>query len=920
MTDALSNDIRHEANTALLEVDKGLRSVRIGDQCEAIVKLPALMEKFPFPVLINVAFLKLADLFRTGTNLLRLNILKVVQLCDKHLTKITNCDEFVRRIYSVMHSNDPVARAVTLRVFGSSSVIMGDRRNIHHSIHRSLESNDRVEVEAAIFATTQLCPHSKLFASGVCEKIAIMVQGLSTPIEMKLKLIPILQQMHHDIGMASQVRDLCVKLLAAYPSLPFVTVILPILTKLSVTTLVDVSAQVHLLLAYVQGDVRHKVRMVALQNLLYTARHAPQSWSKWSVQTLVEVVDRLSNEKEKESVLRVLFSLSASTAVHTLTVHRDTFLAHCYSHNLNIVTFSLGVMSNCTIATAGRADHAHDLEALGRHLLESLLTIQLSALRGSRPLSVLLSSLVKVAKHTDIATMAQNTIVLLLPKFPCSHVILGCRALSAMVKSSDDGQITPKLLRYLQECSHDNQQEIMLPVATILIERQSVLACSDPARRAILPSLHSSLWSAPPWLAYKVARKASIMGFHELAAPVYLKLTGHVTSSKYRNWLYGLEQFSRAQLFLHGHTSSSSLLPALSKVSAVMNNTFLLIKTSGPPSSFPMDYLEVLTSLYDAHIRLLSTCVSVKIVPPSSVSASGNLEHKFTPCLQQFCTVAECLSTLYSSLFDGDCATLEYIALLQQSCLLMANAISSIAFSLKPLCSPKEGPARGTELSGEFSSKYMLGRVCSDVLKSVETAASFLKIVPLGEEHVQALTECSVKMLSVPVLLPHCFFRALQHTTVKLVLSPALPAVGQSIMVQLNSHMTLSVEGVVEHNGRTRQYRFPKAVHIRAVPKVEKLLSHDAKTPSLCVLERTEQIQQDYFHAEFLFTLPVAAYYTITIQSDLLDQNHTVWRTGQSTAMSVLVDTEENLKQHQLRQKEPSNIISIPVSNKSQKV
>ena len=54
---------------------------------------------------------------------------------------------------------------------------MGERRNVHHSIHRSLESNDRVEVEAAIFATSQLCPHSKLFASGVCEKIAIMVQG-----------------------------------------------------------------------------------------------------------------------------------------------------------------------------------------------------------------------------------------------------------------------------------------------------------------------------------------------------------------------------------------------------------------------------------------------------------------------------------------------------------------------------------------------------------------------------------------------------------------------------------------------------------------------------------------------------------------------------------------------------------------------
>ena len=55
---------------------------------------------------------------------------------------------------------------------------MAERRNIHHSIHRSLESNDRVEVEAAIFATSQLCLRSKCFASGVCEKIANMVQGL----------------------------------------------------------------------------------------------------------------------------------------------------------------------------------------------------------------------------------------------------------------------------------------------------------------------------------------------------------------------------------------------------------------------------------------------------------------------------------------------------------------------------------------------------------------------------------------------------------------------------------------------------------------------------------------------------------------------------------------------------------------------
>ena len=44
----------------------GLRSPRPGEQCEAIVRFPTLMDRFPFPILINTAFLKLADIFRTG--------------------------------------------------------------------------------------------------------------------------------------------------------------------------------------------------------------------------------------------------------------------------------------------------------------------------------------------------------------------------------------------------------------------------------------------------------------------------------------------------------------------------------------------------------------------------------------------------------------------------------------------------------------------------------------------------------------------------------------------------------------------------------------------------------------------------------------------------------------------------------------
>ena len=104
-----------DANAALAELDQGLRCGRLGEQSEAIVKFPRLFAKYPFPILINSALLKLADIFRQSSNFIKLCVLRVVQQSERHLDKITNVDEFVKRVSTVLHSNDPVARALTLR-------------------------------------------------------------------------------------------------------------------------------------------------------------------------------------------------------------------------------------------------------------------------------------------------------------------------------------------------------------------------------------------------------------------------------------------------------------------------------------------------------------------------------------------------------------------------------------------------------------------------------------------------------------------------------------------------------------------------------------------------------------------------------------------------------------------------------------
>ena len=68
--------------------------------------------------------------------------------------------------------------------------------------------------------------------------------GLDTPVDLKLKLIPMLQHMHHDASLASSSRQLLQQLLTSYPSTPLVIVSLHTFTQLAASSLVDIPKQV----------------------------------------------------------------------------------------------------------------------------------------------------------------------------------------------------------------------------------------------------------------------------------------------------------------------------------------------------------------------------------------------------------------------------------------------------------------------------------------------------------------------------------------------------------------------------------------------------------------------------------------------------------------------------------------------------
>lgn len=61
----------------------------------------------------------------------------------------------------VIHSNDPIARALTLRTLGAVAGVIPEKQQVHHAIRRSLDSHDTVEVEAAIHASVLFAAQSK---------------------------------------------------------------------------------------------------------------------------------------------------------------------------------------------------------------------------------------------------------------------------------------------------------------------------------------------------------------------------------------------------------------------------------------------------------------------------------------------------------------------------------------------------------------------------------------------------------------------------------------------------------------------------------------------------------------------------------------------------------------------------------------
>ncbi|EFN86907.1 Integrator complex subunit 7 [Harpegnathos saltator] len=934
-----------DANTALIELDKGLRSAKTGEQCEAIVRFPRLFEKYPFPILINSSLLKLAEVFRTGSNFLRVWVLSVCQQSEKHLDKILNVDEFVRRIYSVIHSNDPVARALTLRTLGSVAGIIPERQQVHHSIRRSLDSHDSVEVEAAIYAAQMFAAQSKLFAVSMCSKISDMIRGQATPASMKLQLIPILQYMHHDNFTASMVNELCMELLASYPAADFVKTTLSALSTLASATLIDVPQQVALLLRYLQDDPRLSVKRHALHLLHSLARRGAHLWPQGALNNLIESTTTLLQDGTRNTdllirTLDVIEVLSQNVVTCDANMDENSPLLQlcvnaCYSPDLFVAVKAITILTRIACYC-----YEEDLPVYGvqdvTSCLESLLVSLVLDDKHLRQLKACLRSIVKLCQsQPSHCAVFVDAIASALVNASAENgqnekqMVVLCEALGAIGSLGQNVlfSLLPDILIKLKQISHVHTK-VML--CTLLFQ---MVAEGYEWNSDCLETVRNVVKSVDGWAKYRIARSAARYGHHAIATEIFKNLKEAVASEQLHFWLSGLELVTKAECSLtekieDQETSKVQIVEKLNRAIARYASACASLKAASTPLrslQFASEYSKLRCEFLQSIVQLLHSCISLCTAPPPAIAVTvvdatkdelqryGRVTHQLRKSAQDLKACAENYQKLYQSAFDADPGSLANIRALQEICRLMATSVERV-------CGGPDVSAMylqdGQEINSHFGKTVemrQLGRCCDELRR---LAPSFMTT----EGKVGAVSHLRINRLILQTTLladgtmrlpmPRYFFQALQATSVKLSVSPQPRVLGEPVSVPQGSQLALKVEGVLRHGRRASLFRSVAAVCISISTTPPSKINVDQKDSNMNELQQTVIPHRDFFACEFLLSLgcpgsmaatyPVCSgntgssggQYQITASASILDKDGNVWKCGPRSTLPVRVHEE----------------------------
>ncbi|KAF9433780.1 Integrator complex subunit 7 [Entomortierella beljakovae] len=341
----------------LVELETEYRTQRSPDQLYAIASFPHLFDEFPYPVIINAGILKLADYFRQSNNIQRHAILQVFKKSQPHLKKVINVEETIKRISPMLQSNDPLARAITLRVLGGMATIVSDRIDVYHNVIHSLDSSEAMEVSAAVYAADMICAQSQRFCAIISGKLAYMVRDtVKTPLPLRRRLIRIFGHMFEDITLARLARKTCMDILELNQDGEYTVAILRTLTKLASHSLVDVNQQIDLLLQRAKKSSNQDlgIRRVSLICLGLLAQKNID-FNRDQIQAIFDIALEFNDEKttlKAVLTLRKIFRLTVTLTSISLLDSGTEIIKGYIQTCIKILDRSFSTLSSATSSQA----------------------------------------------------------------------------------------------------------------------------------------------------------------------------------------------------------------------------------------------------------------------------------------------------------------------------------------------------------------------------------------------------------------------------------------------------------------------------------------------------------------------------------------------------------------------------------------
>ncbi|TSK58186.1 Integrator complex subunit 7 [Bagarius yarrelli] len=766
-------------------------------------------------------------------------------------------------------------------------------------------------------------------------------KGLATPVELKLKLIPMLQYMHHDAALASRSRELLQELVTSYPSTPMVIVTLHTFTQLSLSALIHIPKQIDLLLQYLKEDPRKAVKKLAIQDLKLLAKKAPHMWSRKNIQTLCESALNTPYDGLKLGMASVLSTLSGTIAIKQyfspvtgespqppqLTDIVKLAQDCCYHSNLAVAAHGITVLTNIAIScpekdlrlvlvlvyvpnTAYWFSLCVDVVQLEQDTvmgMESLLLLcsQDDSASAQTTLKTVLLCLVKMLRARPL--LSQMCVEFLLSQLhnSCDLACIAiCHALAAIVTQLPvlGESMLGNLLELYSSATHrssDKQQELLVCLVTVVfVASQSSL--SAEVKAVIRPQLEAL---ANGWTVYRIARQASRMGCHEFSGELYQSLRTRVASEHFYFWLNALMEFSQAEHCLTGLTDGdySGAISAINDSLQSYQKGFTSLTAASTPLSplmFQCEFVKLRIDTLQALAQLICTCNSLKTSPPPAIAASmalssgnelqrcGRISQQMKLSMDEFRSLASRYADLYQSSFDADSATLRNVELQQQSCLLISYVIEALILDPNTASLQDFGPLSSVQAESKYERRMQ--SVFSLVLEEVESLSR--KHPPVSYLHTGCLCDAVIALLKVPMSFQRYFFQKLQSTSIKLALSPSPHAPNEPIPVQNTQQLTLKVEGVIQHGSTPGLFRKIRSVCLNASSTLQSKSSPDFKIPlesKANEIEQRVEPHNDYFSTQFLLNFSVPGNHSVTVEACVVDESGVQWKTGPKSTVSV---------------------------------